>query len=939
MTWCSKLIKLVASICSLTLPIQATNHIWIGKANNQLDHSKNYLFASIPQSNDSIIFGSTDLQKNPLLANTSFAIAELGFIKDHSFEILVQGKSATHLTLSTIGLTNTGKAAHDLTVHGKGNTIRFEEEATADKTQSRLITLNALEGGRVIFTNQSTASTAKINIGAGSVNFFGEATADQASINLAGSASSAVFLNEGKAGSAQFHAVDGANIAFAHEASSQNATFNLHQSMIRFGGSAQADQAVIHATGSRVLFEGDTSANEATILATGGLISFSKKSSGDNATVYLNQGAHLLNKGSNILGALHVDETSLVTITDDFYIGGNEQDSIIAGHIQGEGTLNKIGMGTLFFSGKSSYTGDTVIYDGTLQTNAQSLTGVVINDANLVFDQTIDGLFNGQLSGSGTTVKQGQAVLQFANPSPLFEGLTEINEGTLYLANGLGGEVLVNAAAHLIGIGEILGDVTINSEGRITPGNRMGSFQISGNYSQDSDSIYRTTVNSEGLSSYLSVNGSADLDGELEIFPSDSMLSLATESVILTADEGINGKFNKVNFLGSDYFDPILRYDSTQAFLKFQTKFERFASSATQKAVARQFDQLTKKPLTTQESFIVHQLILTPVENIKRTLDELSGQIYVPLLQFNELTNHRFLRRLQGLIPFACQTCDLEKTTCFPAWIQVEGHQGFLASSHSIKGFKSHGFDINGGIHVPLIENLILGAAGNYSYDDLSYHLPAKAHLNSYQAAIYSRYCLPCFYIASDLLFSYLSSTFRRKIHVGTIDEVTKSHPHAMNGIFYVEIGKNFSLPLFATCSFDLQPFVGIETGYYTRHHFKERHAKLFNLSVKETDAWTINSKLGLQFMTELYGNVILNGEIAWWHRFKNITDSFHARFVSFGRSFHVKGLKQNREIVEGQVKVSKYVTSDLNIFGEFAGESDGRLSSYESSIGLEYIF
>ena len=74
-------------------------------------------------------------------------------------------------------------------------------------------------------------------------------------------------------------------------------------------------------------------------------------------------------------GNINNDRVKLSSIT----VGGDDSDSIFAGRITGNATFTKTGSGTLALAGINSYTGSTVVEDGTLQIIAGtvSVTGLV----------------------------------------------------------------------------------------------------------------------------------------------------------------------------------------------------------------------------------------------------------------------------------------------------------------------------------------------------------------------------------------------------------------------------------------------------------------------------------------------------------------------------------------------------------------------------------
>ncbi len=129
-------------------------------------------------------------------------------------------------------------------------------------------------------------------------------------------------------------------------------------------------------------------------------------------------------------------------------------DMIISGNISeafaGSG-LTKDGPRTLTLTGNNTFTGPVYVAGGTLVGNTSSLPTAIINDARLVFDQTTDGTFNQEISGTGTLIKRGNATLTINSNNGAYAGTTEVREGTLTGTGTLGGNVSVYAGGTIAG--------------------------------------------------------------------------------------------------------------------------------------------------------------------------------------------------------------------------------------------------------------------------------------------------------------------------------------------------------------------------------------------------------------------------------------------------------------------------------------------------------
>ncbi|ECW9236564.1 AIDA autotransporter-like protein ShdA, partial [Salmonella enterica subsp. enterica serovar Altona] len=118
-------------------------------------------------------------------------------------------------------------------------------------------------------------------------------------------------------------------------------------------------------------------------------------------------------------------------------------------NIGGTGRVEKSGDDTLTLSGSNTYTGGTLISDGTLvASNVEALgTGDVTNNATL--ELNTGGTFDNAISGSGQVVKSGDDVLTLSGANS-YSGGTLISDGTLVASN-----------VEALGTGDVTDDATL----------------------------------------------------------------------------------------------------------------------------------------------------------------------------------------------------------------------------------------------------------------------------------------------------------------------------------------------------------------------------------------------------------------------------------------------------------------------------------------------
>ncbi len=119
----------------------------------------------------------------------------------------------------------------------------------------------------------------------------------------------------------------------------------------------------------------------------------------------------------------------------------NRADDItVANGISGTGMLVQAGAGTLILTGSNTYSGLTLITNGTLQvgdggTTGSLGTGKVTNETVLVFNRADDVVVSNLISGSGSLAHVGEGMVTLtANNN--YSGITAITNGTLQVGDG-----------------------------------------------------------------------------------------------------------------------------------------------------------------------------------------------------------------------------------------------------------------------------------------------------------------------------------------------------------------------------------------------------------------------------------------------------------------------------------------------------------------------
>jgi autotransporter-associated beta strand protein len=173
-------------------------------------------------------------------------------------------------------------------------------------------------------------------------------------------------------------------------------------------------------------------------------------------------------------------------------VGTNTNSTINVTGVLDTTTLVKNGEGTLYLGSAHSFTGGITVTGGVLAGTGASLDGDIANSASVIFRQTTDGTYSGNLSGTGTMTKEGAGTLELTGANT-YGGTTTVSGGILRAGTAsafaqnsayslIGGTLDLNdhdlTAASLTGSGNVdLGSATLTLD---TPGTGTFAGVISG---------------------------------------------------------------------------------------------------------------------------------------------------------------------------------------------------------------------------------------------------------------------------------------------------------------------------------------------------------------------------------------------------------------------------------------------------------------------------
>ncbi|MGO4736837.1 autotransporter domain-containing protein [Bosea sp. 2KB_26] len=507
-------------------------------------------------------------------------------------------------TLAIIADANLGNASSNLALSGGGRLATL-----ADITSSRAITLT---GSGTIETMAGTTFALS-----GAISGTGSLVKDGwGSLALTGSAShgggttiAAGILQIGNGGTTGELAGNVVNNALL--------SFNRTNDYV-FAGAISGSGSVVQSGGGTTILTGNNSYSGGTVIRAGVLEVASDGNLGAQGTAI-----------SFFGGALRFDtafDTSrTVLLLGNGTVDTNGRDATLTGGVYGFGDLIKTGAGTLTLTGSNFYR-RTVIAAGRLVGDAASISGDIVNNGTVVFDQRSDASIASVFSGTGRFDKTGRGGLELRGDSAAYSGTTTVSAGMLVVNGSLGGEIDVLSGARLQGSGTV-GATTIRSGATIAPGNSIGTLTVAGDVAFERGAIYEVEVDAGGMASDLiRASGMARLGGGSVVhLGEDGNYRANQRYTILTADRGVLGRFDDVSsrYL---FLDPSLGYDATSVtltLLRNDLPFAALAQTRNQTQTSLGLESLDEaSPLWQRFTQ------LRDADEGRRAFDSLSGEIH-----------------------------------------------------------------------------------------------------------------------------------------------------------------------------------------------------------------------------------------------------------------------------------------------------------------------
>ena len=174
----------------------------------------------------------------------------------------------------------------------------------------------------------------------------------------------------------------------------------------------------------------------------------------------VDSGSKLIGTTNSLQGPINVDGALQFNQTASGSYGGD---------LTGKGTVEISGSGAVAFTGRNTYSGGTVVDQGsTLIGNSTSLQGLINNSGAVQFNQVAAGAFSGNISGTGSVEINGPAPVAFTGLNTYTGGTTVDHGSTLILtATSLRGGITDNGTVQFSQSANGIYDYSISGSGKV----------------------------------------------------------------------------------------------------------------------------------------------------------------------------------------------------------------------------------------------------------------------------------------------------------------------------------------------------------------------------------------------------------------------------------------------------------------------------------------
>lgn len=548
--------------------------------------------------------------------------------------------------------------------------------------------------------------------------------------------------------------------------------------------------------------------------------------------------------------------------------------------------------------------------------------------------------------------------------------LLNINSGTYELSNFLSDDLTINGAT-LTGVGSIAGDLIIENHGifaaGIATGNKIGTISVTGDYTQSPDSTFALEITKNGTNDVLVVHNNAHLGGTLEVIPNDGPITSKRSQVIMHVDGEVIGSFDSIVSEDDALLTNLLFVEEnggTNVVLNIDNHFLANAKTSNQQQMGALIANNAPENSNAEafRSEVLNIAASDSPERVQQIYDQMSGYQYGSLLPVADLAVNQFLRRLYDplrsivttykapsncwdpkyfdpytnlpvMLDSPCDLCNaLPPTLDF--WMDIGGGRARISGNSNARKFHINNFHITAGLQTTFLSDWTFGGALSYARQSFCRNSDGSGGVNNGFLGLYTLYRPREWYALADLVLGYNQGKVSRRIDTDENSYRSRSRPKIYEAVLYLEAGFDWPWKRFL-----MQPFIGFETGSYSRNGIHEGGDDATSIDIFGSDSTTSSSRLGFHLTTlpQILCDYTLSIDFAWQYRFNTIGSSVHGYSSSFSDEFRSKGITTDRNLFDTAITLTTDMWDDWELYGEVDLLGSSNLFAYDFIFGFKY--
>jgi hypothetical protein len=383
--------------------------------------------------------------------------------------------------------------------------------------------------------------------------------------------------------------------------------------------------------------------------------------------------------------------------------------------------------------------------------------------------------------------------------------------------------------------------------------------------------------------------------------------------------------------------------------VKFLLNLLRDSNTLSQQNIAEQFLKISNPKGEYDDS--LNHLVELKEEDIAKALDQLSGEQFTHFILASERSTGQFIRRIYTPLQTVSidHDCEELRMNKWITWGDLEFGKTFQKGTHgydmmecsitatiqkSMNDWLTESCPLSEIIPCGWLTGWTAGLAGSYAYQCYDFNHGGEANLHNAKGAFYALLTKPVYYLLLDFILGCTAGKMERSIKCAQINEKAHSDLHLYQASIYGELGLN---NIFCY-NLRIQPFIGIEAGYYHLGDCKEHGAELFDLKINEQGDCLATSYVGLHFFNFQNDDTKwgIAADIIWKHLFEH-ENHLEGKFAHFGDNFKICGHQNDLNGIEGTLTYFQRINDCWMINAEISGERWANYSNFYLSIGCSY--